>query len=129
MGQLQLIRTPTPADLERAVAEDQAERIAVMKGAAGFSAVMEAMRDCRRPAVGHNCLFDIMFMMAAFVDPRLPRHWDDAKKLVAAWFPGGIYDTKHLASLLPDEMLLQETSLGQLFSNLTQPDTPQGCVV
>ncbi|KAF5829284.1 ribonuclease H-like domain-containing protein [Dunaliella salina] len=125
MGQLQLIRTPTPADLERVVAEDQAERIAAIKGAAGFSAVMEAMRDCRRPAVGHNCLFDIMFMMAAFVDPRLPRHWDDAKKLVAAWFPGGIYDTKHLASLLPDEMLLHETSLGQLFSNLTRKDTPQ----
>ena len=45
------------------------------QGAAGFSAVMEAMRDSHRPAVGHNCLFDIMFVMAGFVDPRLPRHW------------------------------------------------------
>jgi len=45
------------------------------QGASGFSAVMEAMRDSRRPAVGHNCLFDVMFVMAAFVDPRLPRHW------------------------------------------------------
>jgi hypothetical protein len=54
---------------------------------------------------------------------------DDAKKLIASWFPGGIYDTKHLASTLPDEMELHETSLGQLFSNLTAIDSPQVCCV
>jgi len=50
---------------------------------------------------------------------------DDAKKLIAAWFPGGIYDTKHLATLLPEEMQLHETSLGQLYSNLMAQDSPQ----
>lgn len=30
-GQLQLIRTPTPADLERVIAEDQRERVEALK--------------------------------------------------------------------------------------------------
>jgi len=50
---------------------------------------------------------------------------DDAKKLIASWFPGGIFDTKHLAGLMPEEMQLHDTSLGQLFANLTLPGSPQ----
>lgn len=46
--------------------------------------------------------------------PRRPRR-DDAKKLIASWFPGGLYDTKHLAAQLPPELLLTDTSLGPMF--------------
>ena len=49
----------------------------------------------------------------------------EAKQLIASWFPGGIYATKYLANNLPAELQLADTSLGSLFTALTQPDTPQ----
>ena len=72
---LHLLRTPTRADLAAVEAEEQAERMAAIKASAGFSAVMEAIRSCGRPAVGHNCLYDVMYMLSSFVQPCLPTQW------------------------------------------------------
>ena len=33
------------------------------------------MRDSGRPLVGHNCSFDISYVLAACAEPRLPPTW------------------------------------------------------
>ena len=68
--------------------------------AAGLTAVLQAMRDSGAPAVGHNLALDLAYILQAFAGP-LPPVWRDYKALAAAWFPGGIYDTKRLAAQLP----------------------------
>lgn len=68
--------------------------------AAGFTAVLQAMRDSGAPAVGHNLALDLAYILQAFAGP-LPPVWRDYKALAAAWFPGGIYDTKRLSAQLP----------------------------
>ena len=46
--------------------------------------------------------------------------WPSFQQAMADWFPGGIYDTKHLCKFLNDrhERLLPDTSLGPLFEGL-----------
>lgn len=41
--------------------------------------MVEALRDCGRPGVGHNCMYDIAYCMAAFVDPAMPASWEQYK--------------------------------------------------
>ncbi len=53
-----------------------------INAAAGFTRVVEAIRACGRPAVGHNCMFDVSYVLAACVEPRLPATWPQYKKLV-----------------------------------------------
>lgn len=57
------------------------------------------MRDCRKPAVGHNLSFDLTFSLAAFAQ-QLPQGWAAFKHLVQQWLPGGVWDTKLLARQL-----------------------------
>lgn len=52
--------------------------------AVGFSSIFEMMRDCGKPAVGHNLMFDLGFSLQQFVEP-LPRNWDAYKELVSRW--------------------------------------------
>ena len=63
---------------------------------AGFAAVMEAIQDSGKPAVGHNLAFDLSYSLHSFAQ-ELPGSWDEYKGLVGRWFPGGVYDTKHLS--------------------------------
>ena len=60
--QLQLVR----ADAARCVQldlEETAAREGAIRQAAGFAAVMELMRKCGKPAVGHNLMFDLAYML------------------------------------------------------------------
>ena len=57
---------------------------------------MEAIRDSGKPAVGHNLAFDLSYSLHSFAQ-ELPGSWDEYKDLVGRWFPGGVYDTKHLS--------------------------------
>lgn len=57
--------------------------------AAGFVRVFEALRDSGKPAVGHNCLFDLTFTLEHLAEP-LPEDWPAFKRLVQKWFPGEI---------------------------------------
>ena len=50
--------------------------MAQVAAAAGFAAVWEAMRDCGRPAVGHNCLFDLLYAVSQFGEGRLPATYE-----------------------------------------------------
>lgn len=45
--------------------------------------MVEAIRASGKPAVGHNCSFDISYVLAACVEPKLPPTWVEYKKLVA----------------------------------------------
>eukprot|EP00793_Prasinoderma_coloniale_P003709 PRCOL_00003085-RA len=51
-----------------------------------------------KPLVVHNGLADVAYMFHHFQQP-LPELVEDFKTLVAETFPGGVYDTKHVASL------------------------------
>lgn len=51
--------------------------------ASGFTRVMEAVRRSNRPAVGHNCWFDVGYVLTACVEPTLPGTWGEYKRLVA----------------------------------------------
>ena len=55
--------------------------------AAGFVRVFEALRDSGKPAVGHNCFFDLAFTLEHLAEP-LPEDWPAFKRLVQKWFPG-----------------------------------------
>ena len=57
--------------------------------AAGFAAVMDMMRECGRPAVGHNALLDLAYTLESFAAP-LPDSWSSFKRLAQHWFPGAV---------------------------------------
>jgi hypothetical protein len=58
-----------------------------VQAAAGFTAVFDAIRECRRPAVGHNPWLDLGYCMEAFVGP-LPPSWAEYKEAIRRQFPG-----------------------------------------
>ncbi|KAG2427675.1 hypothetical protein HXX76_012324 [Chlamydomonas incerta] len=106
------------AALEAAEREEKRQQIAA---AAGFAAVWEALRECGRPGVGHNCMFDVAYGVAQFGEGRLPATWEGFKGVVSAQFRGGLYDTKHICRQLP--ALGSDTSLGVMFRSLA-PQPP-----
>lgn len=58
---------------------------------------MLALQQARRPVVIHNGLFDLLFIYCAFED-NLPDTYAEWRTKMHALFPGGLYDTKLLAS-------------------------------
>lgn len=101
---------------EEELLEDKRKAI---RDAAGFAAVMDIIRESGKPAVGHNLAFDVAYSLHCFVSP-LPPTWEEYRKLVQWQFPGGIFDTKHIAiQLFSDSPEPVDTGLGALFSLLT----------
>ena len=86
-----------------------------INAAGAFVAVFEAMRDCKKPAVGHNISFDLSYSLHSFARP-LPPTWQGYKALVRRWFPGGVYDTKYITRQFPEAF--PETGLGELYTQL-----------
>jgi len=81
---------------ERARLDDdrRKEKLRRLGAKRAFTAISEA---CRRvPLVGHNCYFDLLFLLSHFHGP-LPEDALDFKRTVHRLFPR-IYDTKVLAS-------------------------------
>ena len=113
------------ADAEEVSAHSAAAKqhqIDAINAAAGFSLVLEAMRGCGKPMVGHNVRFDLAFCLQQFVAPS-PPSWKEFKALVEKWFPGGVYDTKYLAHQLlgvTGRQIITDTSLGGLYNWLKQ---------
>lgn len=118
---LRLLPCATAAQAAALEAEERRAARAEVHAAAGFAAVFEAMRDCGRPAVGHNCMFDLAYAVAQFGEGRLPATWEAFKDRASSWFRGGVYDTKHVCRQLP-ALLGDETSLGTMYKALV----PQG---
>lgn len=91
------------------------ERLNKINEAAAFVQIMELIKNVKKPVIGHNLALDLAYSVHSFIQP-LPPTWPEYKKMVSTWFPGGIYDTKYLASLLPE--FAEDTSLGVLFKRL-----------
>uniref|UniRef100_A0A383V5Q0 Uncharacterized protein n=1 Tax=Tetradesmus obliquus TaxID=3088 RepID=A0A383V5Q0_TETOB len=115
---LVLVRA-TAQQAEQLEAEARAARIAGIHDAAGFAAVFDLMRRSNKPAVGHNCLFDVSYGLYGFADAFLPATWRDFKKMARSWHPGGLWDTKHLARQLP-EVFMGSTALAEVYSTLVE---------
>ncbi|GIL60258.1 hypothetical protein Vafri_14886 [Volvox africanus] len=118
---VRLVRCALVTEASALDAADREERRRAVMAAAGFAAVWEAIRECGRPGVGHNCLFDVAYSIAQFGEGQLPRTWDGFKHVTAHWFRGGLFDTKHICRQLPD-LLGSETSLATMFSSLVPQD-------
>ncbi|GLC47457.1 hypothetical protein PLESTM_002076300, partial [Pleodorina starrii] len=114
---VRLIRCATAAEAAALEVSERAERRAAVAAAAGFGAVWEALQQCGRPGVGHNCMFDVAYGIAQFGEGRLPATWEGFKRATANWFRGGLYDTKHICRLLPD-VLGSDTSLAVMYGSL-----------
>lgn len=110
---LRLIRASS-ADVAAMELEEKQKRIDAITTAASFCQVVELMRDSRKPAVGHNLSFDVAYTLHSFAKP-LPPTWMEFKDRVKKWFPGGVYDTKYIASLYDD--VFEDTSLGALYKS------------
>ncbi|KAH7621320.1 putative Poly(A)-specific ribonuclease PARN [Nannochloris sp. 'desiccata'] len=110
---LKLIRATSIRVAARQLEEKQ-KRIDAINTAASFCQVVELMRDSRKPAVGHNLSFDVAYTLHSFAKP-LPPTWMEFKDRVKKWFPGGVYDTKYIASLY--EFPFEDTVLGALYKS------------
>lgn len=64
----------------------------------GFSKIVQAIIQYRKPIVGHNVLIDVMHIIHQFVAP-LPSNYEDFKFIAREIFPF-IFDTKHMSVFL-----------------------------
>ena len=127
-----LVTKASPEEIAQKEADERARQLAIIHDEAGFAAVLEAMKNSNKPAVGHNLAFDVAYSMHSFASP-LPSTWGEYKSSVAEWFPAGVFDTKYIAGALREELVsratseddelvdaLEDTGLGSLFSSLKE---------
>ncbi|KAK9818287.1 hypothetical protein WJX72_010105 [[Myrmecia] bisecta] len=114
---LRLVRA-TPQEYLDHTRDQRQRKVDAIHRAAGFSTVFEMMRRSGKPAVGHNFGFDVSYSLESFAEA-LPPSWPQYKQLVRKWFPGGLWDTKRLAAVLP-EIFAGNTSLGEVYSGLVE---------
>jgi hypothetical protein len=114
----------TPQQVSAAAASALQQQRARVQDAAGFSTLLEVLRDSGKPAVGHNLRYDLIFLLQQCLG-ELPGSWEEFKGLARSWFPGGLYDTKYLAYQVKAEAagntsLLRNTTLGGLYTALVE---------
>ena len=81
----------------------------------GFTLVIKAMIEAKKPLIGHNCMYDWLYLYNQFID-KLP---DTFGEFIVRWnklFPM-TYDTKVLAS---NSKAFYKTSLGEVYSKCTE---------
>jgi poly(A)-specific ribonuclease len=93
------VRRMSPAQRQAKEEKDRQERVARALDRVGFTQVFDILASSRKPLVGHNCLYDLLFMLSHFLDT-LPNSLAEFKTLVSSLFPY-IYDTKVLADRFP----------------------------
>lgn len=83
---------------------------------------MHLIRDAGKPLVGHNCLFDIVYILTQFVQSY--ETWPEFQKGIQEYFPAGVYDTKHICKALEStcEDLFPSNHLGGLYEHLRDSD-------
>ncbi|CAI5465102.1 unnamed protein product, partial [Closterium sp. Yama58-4] len=130
---LLLVRA-TQEDAEEWGRQEEQRQQQQLESSIGFTraveAVMRVSRERRVPLLAHNCLFDLAYLFHHFIRP-MPDSLDDWRRQFLEAFPGGVYDTKHLVSLLPPALLPPSTSLSSLFEFFfhrpaSPPSTPVG---
>lgn len=80
------------AELQR---QKKAEALVNHQNNMGFRLVFNAMTACAKPIIGHNCLYDLMFLLRWLHAP-LPESYNDFRTSLHTLFPQ-IYDTKYIA--------------------------------
>ena len=86
--------------------------------AGGFVRIWKMLCDAKKPVVGHNCLFDLLFLFSHF-QGTLPPTCDDFKAALSGLLPV-IWDTKHLSSQCGGRYV--DTALGPLYEACTAGD-------
>lgn len=76
----------------------------------GFSLVVKALIDSKKPIIGHNMIYDIIYLLNQFVMP-LPADYAEFVKEWHGLFPH-VYDTKVLATA---SEYFSRTDLGKVF--------------
>lgn len=83
----------------------------------GFSLVIEAMIQAKKPIIGHNCMYDWIYLYNQFIGP-LPETYLQFAQEWNSRFPY-TYDTKVLAY---NSKAFYNTSLGQVYEKCTEDD-------
>ncbi|CAI5996160.1 unnamed protein product [Closterium sp. NIES-64] len=114
---LLLVRA-TQEDAEEWGRQEEQRQQQQLEAAIGFTraveAVMRVSKERGVPLLAHNCLFDLAYLFHHFIRP-MPDSLNNWRHQFLEAFPGGVYDTKHLVSLLPPALLPSSTSLSSLF--------------
>lgn len=84
----------------------------------GFTRVWEAIKNCGKPLIGHNCFMDLLFTFEHF-ERRNPKKFSTFKQRVHKYFPK-LYDTKVLAgdSRVINDVIGTNLNLEALYTNL-----------
>lgn len=86
----------------------------------GFRQVFNALVAMKKPIVGHNLLFDLMFIQR-WLDAKLPEDFMEFKKTINANF-SHIFDTKYVDSSGALGVKYDETTLGQCYARYKTVD-------
>ena len=97
-----------------------------VQAAVGFSHVISALQASGKPVVGHNMLFDVIYVLNIFVADY--PGWPAFKAACEHWFKGGVYDTKHITRAL-DERHPPDAGGGPLFDSTTLGDLYEALVL
>jgi len=107
------------------LAEEEAKRCADFEFKLGFRRVFNALANAKKPVVGHNCLYDVMFVMYNF-DGAFPETVSEFFTRVHALFPT-LVDTKYVSTFKLDDQGKQalqntvrfnSTALGDLYKSV-----------
>lgn len=52
----------------------------------GFTSIIQLLLECKKPIIGHNCYFDLMFLYSHFIE-LLPYKYSIFKKNLTKYFP------------------------------------------
>lgn len=83
----------------------------------GFSLIIQAMIEAKKPVIGHNCMYDWLYLYNQFIGP-LPETYLQFAQEWSSRFPY-TYDTKVLAY---NSKAFYNTSLGQVYDKCTNDD-------
>jgi poly(A)-specific ribonuclease len=87
-GQVTRLVRASAAEVAAAAAQEAWGQEEEANRAAGVSLLLEAMRECGRPGVGHNISFDLAFMLGHFAG-ELPDRWGGARGGLLLGEPAG----------------------------------------
>ncbi|KAF8285818.1 putative poly(A)-specific ribonuclease PARN [Trypanosoma cruzi] len=91
-----MLRAVFPEERNRLREKEQAFREGELMNMLGFRLVFNALVESRKPCVGHNCLADLLFLLASLDGP-LPDSLPKFKRRMNELFPT-VFDTKYIAS-------------------------------
>lgn len=92
------------------------ERKKAFEDAVGFRMVFNDLVECKKPIVGHNCFFDLLFLMKWLEGP-LPSDMSSFVDKFNKLFPE-VYDTKYIAASGILGIKYQETALCDIYDQL-----------